>query len=138
MKQNQVKRYLSIFSVVVIAVLIAAFALGCKQNDSQTTKGETTAAKTITVEIVFSDENQKTVEIQTDAEFLKGALDEKNLIEGETSSYGFYVKKVDGVAADDAQKQWWCFTKNGEALMTGVDSTPIKNGDKFEITLSVY
>ena len=38
--------------------------------------------------------------------------------------------------ADDSQQQWWCFTKGGEMLETGVDTTPIADGDAFEITLT--
>ena len=74
--------------------------------------------------------------ISTDAEFLRGALEEQKLIQGEESQYGLFVTTVNGVTADESQQQWWCFTKGGEALMTGVDSTPIANGDAFEITLT--
>ena len=41
-----------------------------------------------------------------------------------------------GVTADDANQEWWCFTKGGEMLETGVDSTPIADSDTFEITLT--
>ena len=43
---------------------------------------------------------------------------------------------MDGVTADDANQEWWCFTKGGKMLETGVDSTPIADGDTFEITLT--
>ena len=46
------------------------------------------------------------------------------------------MKTVNGVTADDAQQQWWCFTKGGEMVNTGVDDTPIADGDTFEITLT--
>ena len=36
---------------------------------------------------------------------------------------------------DEAKEEWWCFTKDGEDVMTGVDSTPVADGDHFEITL---
>ena len=69
------------------------------------------------------------------AEFLRQALEEQKLVEGEESQYGLYVKTVNGVTADDAKEEWWCFTKDGEDVMTGVDSTPVADGDHFEITL---
>ena len=53
----------------------------------------------------------------------------------EESQYGLYVKTVNGVTADEAKEEWWCFTKDGEDVMTGVDSTPVADGDHFEITL---
>ena len=38
-------------------------------------------------------------------------------------------------AIGEAKEEWWCFTKDGEDVMTGVDSTPVADGDHFEITL---
>ena len=58
------------------------------------------------------------------------------LIEGDESEYGLFVTTVNGVAADDSKQEWWCFTKGGEEMMTGVDTTPIADGDAFEITLT--
>ena len=72
----------------------------------------------------------------TAVEYLRGALEQEALIAGEESDYGLFVKTVDGVTADDANQEWWCFTKGGEMLETGVDSTPIADGDTFEITLT--
>lgn len=46
------------------------------------------------------------------------------------------VTTVNGVTADSSLEEWWCFTKGGETLNTGVDSTPIADGDHFEITLT--
>ena len=66
---------------------------------------------------------------------LRQALEEQKLVEGEESQYGLYVKTVNGVTADEAKEEWWCFTKDGEDVMTGVDSTPVADGDHFEITL---
>lgn len=147
MRKNQKRTKIALISFALLTVLIAAFALGCVQNGDKpsegsntvnVTGGDTGGEKKITVEIVFSESNKKTIEINTKSEYLRGALEEKSLISGTESSYGLYVTKVDGVTADEAKKQWWCFTKNGEAVMTGVDVIPIKDGDKFEITLSVY
>ena len=70
-----------------------------------------------------------------DHRFLRQALEEQKLVEGEESQYGLYVKTVNGVTADEAKEEWWCFTKDGEDVMTGVDSTPVADGDHFEITL---
>ncbi len=94
-------------------------------------------AKNIEVVVIHADASQNTYEIATDSEFLRGALEEKNLVAGEESEYGLYVKTVDGYTADDANQEWWCFTKGGEMLMTGVDTTPIADGDTFEATLTV-
>ena len=91
--------------------------------------------KTITVQIIVDGTDTVTKSIQTDAEYLRGALEEEDLIAGEDGPYGLFVKTVNGITVDDAKQQWWCFTKGGEDLFTGVDDTPIADGDAFEITL---
>jgi len=113
--------------VLAIAVSAAVWAF---------TRPETASGgKTFTVDIVY-DETEKTVEITTDAEYLRGALEQENLVRGEESEYGLFVTEVDGRTADSDKQEWWCFTKNnGETVNTGIDETPIAHGDKFEITL---
>ena len=80
----------------------------------------------------------KDFQISTDAEFLGDALKEADLIEGEDGPYGLYIITVDGITADESLQQWWCVTKDGEMLNTGVSSTPIADGDHFELTMSTY
>jgi len=92
--------------------------------------------KTITVEVVPLDGNSTETNITTEAKFLRGALEEANMVEGSESEYGLFVTSVNGIAADDTKEQWWSFTKNGEMLNTGVDSTPIADGEHYEITLT--
>ena len=43
---------------------------------------------------------------------------------------------VDGETADESIQQWWCITKGGEMLMTGVDDTMIADGEAYEFTLT--
>ena len=92
--------------------------------------------KNIVVTVVHGDGSEKEFKLSTDAETLRAALEEKSLIEGTESEYGLYVITVDGETADEAQQQWWCFTKGGEMLMTGVDTTMIADGEQYEITLT--
>ena len=92
--------------------------------------------KTISVQVVLLDGESSDYTIQTDEEYLRGALESIDLIEGSESEYGLFVTTVNGVTVDDSKQQWWCFTQDGEMLMTGVDTTPIADGDHFEITLT--
>ena len=130
-KQKSNKKIIAVVCVV-LAVLVAAMALVYHFYGPSSEQG----TKKITVDIVFAQGDTKTVKIKTDAEYLRGALEEEDLIKGSESAYGLFVTSVDGVEADSAKEQWWCFTKNGESLSTGVDTTPIQDGDKFEITLT--
>ncbi len=94
-------------------------------------------AKTIAVQVIHKDESKREFSISTDEEYLRGALEQQDLIEGEESDYGLFVKTVDGESVDDANQEWWRFTKGGEMLNTGVDSTPIADGESYEITFTV-
>ena len=117
--------------LLVFAVLIAATVLctACEQVEPQA------GTKTITVQIIVDGQDTVTKSIATDAEYLRGALEEEDLIAGEESQYGLFVKTVNGITVDEVKQQWWCFTKGGADLFTGVDTTPIADGDVFEITL---
>ncbi len=95
-----------------------------------------TGEKKIAVEVVYQDQSSDTFDIETDEEFLRGALEQEELIEGTESEYGLYVLTVNGVTADESKEEWWCFTKGGETLNTGVDMTPVADGEHFEITLT--
>ena len=96
----------------------------------------TAGGKHITLTVVDAQQKNTQFAIATDAEFLRGALEQEKLIVGEESAYGLFVKTVSGITADDSKQEWWCFTKNGESLMTGVDTTPIYDGDAFTATLT--
>ena len=101
-------------------------------NRPQGTAGE----KNIEVAVIFGDGTSSNHAIKTSEEFLRGALEQEKLISGEESQYGLFVKTVDGVTADDSKQEWWFFSKDGQMLETSVDSTPIADGDHFEITLT--
>ncbi len=95
-------------------------------------KGE----KTVTVDVVVEDKSV-TFTIKTDKDTLGEALIEHNLIEGEDGPFGLYVKKVNGIYADyDTDGYYWGLQKNGETCMTGVDSTIISDGERYELVLT--
>lgn len=92
--------------------------------------------KNITAVVNTLDGNSISFAITTEEEYLRGAAESIGLIEGSESDYGLFVTSVNGVTADDSKQQWWCVTKGGEMLETGVDTTPIADGDQFEFTLT--
>lgn len=95
-------------------------------------------AKTVVVEVIHADESAKEFTYHTDAEYLGQVLLAEKLVEGEQGAYGLFVTTVDGETAQDSLRQWWCVTKGGERVDTGVDQTPIAHGDHFELTMSTY
>ena len=120
--------------IAAVAVLIVAAAALAAVYFAFGPKGAA-GEKPITVEVVLPDGSTETA-ITTDEAYLRGALEQEGMIAGEESEYGLFVTAVNGVAADDSKEQWWCFTKDGESLATGVDSTPIADGEHYEITLT--
>ncbi len=120
-----------IIAVALLLVLVIGAVLIWNANKPDAQEG----GKALVVTVVHGDESSKDFSFTTDAENLRTALEEQELIEGTESEYGLYVTKVDGEEADESQQQWWCFSKDGEDLMTGVDDTMIADGDHYDITL---
>ena len=108
---------------------------GASDSEEASDTSETSQEqKTITV-TVTDDKGEDTVfTITTTEAFLRGALEQESLVQGDESEYGLYVKVVNGIEADyDKNGAYWGFYKGGEYLPTGVDTTPIADGDAFEI-----
>lgn len=136
MKKNFIfSRSLAVI-LALICVLSMALSLVSCSNDGDKIEGEGTPI-TITLEVVGPDGSSKEHSVKTDSsKNLRQALEGAGLISGEEGAYGLYVKVVDGITADyDIDGSWWSLTKDGE-LCSGVDSTPIADGDKFEFTYS--
>lgn len=91
-----------------------------------------TGATTFTFVVTLADGATTTYTIHTDKKTVGAALLELELIAGEESTYGLYVKTVQGVTADyDTDKTYWAFYIDGEYAMTGVDQTDIKAGATY-------
>ena len=89
--------------------------------------------KNFNFDVTFADGNIKHYIINTDKETVGEALLELDIIAGEDSEYGLYVKSVDGQVADfDKDGTYWAFYINGQYASTGVDSTSIENGATYE------
>lgn len=130
-KTSQTKKIVGIVAALVVIILV--FAGIYVFFGPKGTKG----AKAITIEVVHKDGTTKEFDVNTDEEFLGPVLLQEKIADGESGEYGLFIKTVDGETADDSNQEWWCITKGGETVMTGVDSTPIEDGDTFEITLTV-
>jgi len=129
-----VKNRKTIFAVAALA-LAAVLMLGLWYFTRPQTQ---TGDKTIVVEVVHGDGSEKEFTCRTDAEMLGEVLLAEKLAEGEEGPYGLFITTVDGETAQDSLRQWWCVTKGGEQVDTGVSSTPVADGDRFELTMSTY
>ena len=112
--------------VVVIAVLLGVYAL----TRPETTQG----AKTFTVEVIHSDGSAKTFTYHTDEEYLGPVLLAEGLIAGEEGPYGLTIITVDGEdAVWETDSAYWSIMVNGAYGETGVDATPVNDGDAFQL-----
>lgn len=135
-----------LLAMVVATVLLAAMVCGATSCGKTEPSGEvtTTAAATaapsadntvgegqtaFTFEVTHLDGSTKTFTVKTDAKTVGEALVGVGLIAGENSTYGLYVKTVDGELLDwDTHQKYWAFYINGEMAMSGVDTTDITAG----------
>ena len=82
--------------------------------------------------VVDKDGNEANFEIHTDKEIVGDALLEVGIIAGEESEYGLFVKTVNGITADyNTDGTYWAFYINGEYAVSGVDTTPISEGETY-------
>ena len=78
-----------------------------------------------------------TFTIHTNEATVGAALLALNLIAGDESQYGLYVKTVNGILADyDVDQTYWAFYENGEYAMSGVDTTDITEGQNYSFVRS--
>ena len=124
---------LSASIVLIAAMALCIFSCGNTGNKAET--GVNEADITITVTVVDDKGESKDFELKTKAQNLGDALLEEKLVEGEDSEFGLYIKVVDGLRADyELDGAYWSLTKGGDYVMTGADTTPIADGDRFELT----
>ena len=144
MQKRLNKKLLSLILSTMLIVAMAFCMTACGGNNTETpnTESNTENATNVTVlgegEVVFNfvvvdgEGKEANFEIHTDKTIVGEALLELNLIEGEDSAYGLYVKKVNGITTDyDVDQTYWAFYVNGKMAMTGVDSTNVEAGATY-------
>lgn len=139
-----------LLSCILCIVLIAAMALGTIGCNGGAGKKETASgteagageqqpggvlgegSREFPFTVVDKDGNETQFEIHTDKEMVGEALTELGLIAGEDGEYGLYVKTVNGITADyDKDGVYWAFYVNGEYASSGVDATPVTEGESY-------
>lgn len=137
MKEIIKNRFRSVISLVLIAAMVLSFA-GCGQKEVQenpeaTQNQQDVVEKSFTFEVTDLDGSKKEFEVKYDTEKTVGeALINEKLISGEEGQYGLMVDTVNGQKYDyNEDGAYWAFHINGEYAMTGVDMTPINDGEVY-------
>ncbi len=121
-----------VVGAAILVLLAMALVVCYLAFRPKTQQGE----KTFTVEVIDNEGVSKTYTGQTDAEYLRQALEELEgfTMEGSESEYGLFVDTVNGVTADySADGSYWAFYVNGVMCDYGVDSQPVADQDAFTI-----
>ncbi len=154
MKMTSIKKVLSLLLCVVLIAVVALFAAGCGAEKPETNPETTNEVnstlppsddsesvpvkmgqgeKQFTFKVTDPEGSVSVFEINTDKATVGEALLELELIAGEDSEYGLYVKTVNGVTVDyDKDGKYWAFYANGEYASAGVDSTAIEADTVYE------
>lgn len=126
-----------IISIIVAVAVVAAMIFAYSAFSEKTTEG----SKSITIEVINSEEVSTVYEVSTDAEYLIGAMEEAEglTFNGSEGDFGFTVSEINGEVADfNVDSSYWAFYVNGEYCNYGVSEQPVADGDAFQIIYSVY
>ena len=140
------KKMASWILCMMLIMAMASTAVGCNAKDNGENQPQAEAQATVETEntvlgegqtkfafvVVDKDGNETNFEIHTNKATVGEALLELELIAGETSEYGLYVKTVNGITADyDVDQTYWAFYVNDEYAMSGADTTAIEEGATY-------
>ncbi len=128
MKKLHLAKMVSLILCFVLIATVALITTGCNKGgtENKVTKLGKGQTKFIFTVIDENGEEEKRFEIKTDKTIVADALLENNLIAGEDTEYGLYVKTVDGVTRDyDIDGKYWAFCVNGEYAVDSPSETEI-------------
>lgn len=125
-----------ILAVALVAVLVAALAFIYVTFSEKAVDG----MKHVSIEVIMDDNTSTVYEVDTDAEYLIGAMQEaKGLtFDGEEGIYGLSISSINGVRADyTLDGAYWAFYVNEGYCNYGVSEQPIEDGDSFSIVYTL-
>lgn len=143
MKKTNIKSMLSFIVCMVLIAAMALFTIGCNDNSTSSDTTDTILNETdirelgdgaTQVSFTVVDQNGKEAHfiIHTDKTILSDALLEHDLIAGEDSEYGLYVKTVNGTTLDyNKDGKYWAFYVNDAYATKGVEKTEIDDSAKY-------
>ena len=135
---------------IILALVMALSLMACGSSPAQQPSGDADTetpvvtdgatlgegAHSFTLEITDADGKTVTATINTDEETVGAALLKLNIVQGEDSDYGLYVKTVNGITADyDKDQTYWSFYIDGEYAQTGVDMTAVNDGSTYKLAI---
>lgn len=118
--------------VAVAAVMVGVMIANRPQPEPARTDPDN--AKTITVTVVHGNGTEKEFTYKTNEQYLGKLLLDEGLIQGDEGQYGLMIHTVDGEKADwNVDQSYWALFVGQDFATTGVDTTPIHDGDHFRL-----
>lgn len=149
MKKTNLKKWLSSILCVVLFAGIVLCITGCGQQSKQEKKPESTTSESSSTgeaiqvgkgntqfyfSVVSVDGKETLFNVNTNEKTVGEALIALNLIAGDASEYGLYVKTVNGVTLDyDKDGKYWAFYVNDAYATAGIDATDIEVGAHYAL-----
>lgn len=89
----------------------------------------------VTVKIeVTADNKTITLTVKTDETNLEKILTANNLVEGDESEFGLYIKVVNGIRADyDLDHAYWAIEKDGAPTPTGANGITVADSETYAL-----
>ena len=142
MNKFSMKKLLSILLCIALIAALALSTVGCSKNDktepvasAEASGGTVSMGEGETMflfNVVDPEGKESHFEIHTDEKTVGAALAALNIVAGEDSEYGLYIKTVNNITADyDTDGTYWAFYIDGEYATTGVDSTEINEDSVY-------
>ena len=121
-------------AVLALALLVGGMVALYLQFRPEAVAGD----KHFTVTVVHKDGSAKEFTYDTDEEYLGAVLQAEGLIQGEQGPYGLMISTVDGELADwNVDQGYWALYIGEEYATTGIDTTPIHDGDAFKLEYTI-
>ena len=134
------KKILSLILCLTMVLSLAACSIGGEATEpagfTPVSDGDSigSGATTFPLEIVDAEGNAITITVSTDKTTVGEALQELGILEGTEGDYGLYISTVNGIrAVYEESGTYWAFYINGEYALTGVDQTPIAEGETYKL-----
>lgn len=123
------KKIIGIVAFILLVVVLVAAYLVFRPSAFA---GE----KSITIEVVNSAQETTSYDVDTEAEFLRQAMEEADGLEfsGSEGDYGMMLSTVNGETADfEKDGAYWSVMVNGEYGNYGIDQQPVVDGDVYQL-----
>lgn len=130
MKKNT-KLTLALAALLAVIALFAGLYLSSRPDPVP-------GVKSITVEVVHSDQSTKTFHFETELDYLGELLQAEHLIKSEQGAYGLYITEADGEAATfETNNAYWALYEGDSYANQGADATVLEAGDTFSLVYTL-